>query len=81
MHMHMQDHDKISVIYVSHQNKSFAKYRCCMYSRWQIVLILVVSFNAMTYINMVSVPTKKSQIYMIYITIYSPSDAHVFNTT
>jgi hypothetical protein len=27
MHMHMQDHDNMSVLYVPHQKKAFAKYR------------------------------------------------------
>jgi hypothetical protein len=74
MHMHMRDHDKMLVLYVPHQKKSFTKYRW-----WQITLIPVVSSNGMTYTNVVSVPTKKSQIYMSYITTYLPSGVYVFN--
>jgi hypothetical protein len=59
MHMHMQDHDNMSVLCMPHQKKDFAKYRWCTHSRWQFALIPVVSSNSMTYTNVVSVPAEK----------------------
>ncbi len=58
MHMHMRDHDKMSVLYVPHQKKSFAKYRRRTHSLWHFTLIPVVSSSGMTYANVVSVPIK-----------------------
>jgi hypothetical protein len=78
-HMHMQDHDKTPVLYIPHQNKSFAKYRWRTYSRWQITLIFIVSSSGMTYTNMVSIPTEEHNRYMTYITTYPPSGAYAFN--
>jgi hypothetical protein len=69
----------MSVLYVPHQNKSFAKYRWCMYNRWQITLKHVVSSNGMTYANMVNIPPEEYNRYMTYITTYPPSGACVFN--
>jgi hypothetical protein len=54
----MRYHDNISVLHVPHQKKSFAKYRWCTYSLWQIALTLVVSSIGMTYANVVSVPAE-----------------------
>jgi hypothetical protein len=47
----MRDHDTMSVLYVPHQKKAFAKHRWRTDSRWQIALIPVVSFSSMTYVN------------------------------
>jgi hypothetical protein len=79
MHMHMQDQDKIPVLRVPHQKKSFAKYRRRTYSWWQIALIPIVSSRGMTYANVVSVPANEHNRYMTYITTHLPSGAHVFN--
>jgi hypothetical protein len=49
----------MSVLYVPHQKKSFAKYRWRTYNQWQIALIPVVSSRGMTYTNVVTVPTEK----------------------
>jgi hypothetical protein len=54
----------MSDLYIPHQKKKVTKYRWCMYSRWQIALILVVSSNDITYINIVSVPTEEHNIYI-----------------
>jgi hypothetical protein len=77
--MHIRDHDNMPVIYVSHQKKSFVKYRWCMYNRWQNTLIPMVSSSGMTYANVVSIPAEKSQIHMTYITTYLLSGAPMFN--
>jgi hypothetical protein len=77
--MHMQDHDKMSVLYVPHQKKSFAKYRWRMYSRWQIALIPIVSSSGMTDANMISIPVEEHNRYMTYITTFLPSGTHAFN--
>jgi hypothetical protein len=66
MHMLMQDHANMSILYVSHQKNSFAKYIWRTYSRWQIALIPMVSSSGMTYTNVVSVPAEKHNIYDIY---------------
>jgi hypothetical protein len=79
MHMHMQNHDNIPVLYVPHKKKSFAKYRWRMYSQWQIVLIPVVSSSGMTYRNVVSVPREEHNRYMTHITTYPLSGARTFN--
>jgi hypothetical protein len=79
MHMHMWDHDKMPVLCIPHQKKSFAKYRWHTYNWWQITLIPIVSSNGMTYANVASVPTKEHNRYMTYITTYPPSGAHAFN--
>jgi hypothetical protein len=63
IHMHMQDHNKVPIIYVPHQKKSFVKYRWRTYNRWQFTLIPVVSSSGMTYANVVSVPTEKHNRY------------------
>jgi hypothetical protein len=81
MHMHMQDHDNMSVLYVPHQKKTFAKYRWRTYNWWQIALVPEVSSSGMTYTNVVSVPTEGHDRYMKYITTYPLSDAHAFNAT
>jgi hypothetical protein len=81
MHMHMRDHEKIPVLYVPHQKKTFTNYRWCTYSQWQIALIPVVSCSSMPYANMISLPTEEHNRYIFtYITTYPPSGAHVFNT-
>jgi hypothetical protein len=84
--MHMQDYDKISVLYVSHKKKSFTKYRWCTYSRWQIALILIVSSSGVALVlickimtNVISVPAEEHNRYIIYITTYPPSGTRVFN--
>jgi hypothetical protein len=59
MHVPMQDHDNMPILYVPHQKKSFAKYRWRMDSRWQIAPIPVVSSSGMTYTNVVSIHAKK----------------------
>jgi hypothetical protein len=64
MHTHMQGHDKILVLYVPHQKKSFAKYRWHTYNRWQITLISVVSSSGMTYTNVVSIPAEEHNRYI-----------------
>jgi hypothetical protein len=81
MHMHMRDHDKMLILYVPHQKKSFAKYRWRTYNEWQITLIPVVSSSGMTYSNVVSIPAKKHNKYMTYIITYPLSGACAFNTT
>jgi 2-keto-3-deoxy-L-rhamnonate aldolase RhmA len=45
----------------------------------QIALTHVVSSTGMTYVNVISVPTKEHNRYMIYITTYSPSGTRAFN--
>jgi hypothetical protein len=79
MHMKMQVHDKISVIYVPHQKNFFAKYKQRTYSRWWITLILIVNSSGMTYTNMASIPAEEHNRYMTYITTYPPSGVCVFN--
>jgi hypothetical protein len=80
MHMHMQDHNNMSVIYVPHRNKSFGKYRWRMYNQWQITLMSVVSSSGMTYENVVSVPAEEHNWYIItYITPYPLSATRAFN--
>jgi hypothetical protein len=69
----------MSVLYVPHQKKSFVKYRCHTYCRWQIALIPVVSSSGMTYTKVVSVTVEEHNRYMTYIITYLPSGAHVFN--
>jgi hypothetical protein len=75
----MRDHDKMLVLYVPHQKKSFTKYRWRTYNRWKIALITLVSSNGMTYANMVSVPAEEHNRYMTYITTYPQSGIRVFN--
>jgi hypothetical protein len=70
---------QISVIYVPHQKKSFAKYRWRTYNWWQITLIPVVSSNDMTYVNMVSIPAEEHNRYMTYIITYPSSGIRAFN--
>jgi hypothetical protein len=45
----------------------------------KVALISVVSSKRYDLLNVVSVPTEQSQIYMTYITTYPPSGAHAFN--
>jgi hypothetical protein len=75
----MQDQDKIPVLCVPHQKKSFDKYRWCTYSQWQIALIPVVSSSRMTYVIMVSISTEEYNRNITYITTYPPSGARAFN--
>jgi hypothetical protein len=79
MHMHMQNHDNMPVLYVPHQKKTFAKYRWRTHSQWRITLILVVSSNGMTYANVVSITAEEHNRYIRYITTYSPCGTHAFN--
>jgi hypothetical protein len=48
---------------------------------WQIALIPIVNSSGMTYTNVATVPAKKHNKYMTYITTYPPSGAHAFNAT
>jgi hypothetical protein len=66
------------VIYVPHQQKMFAKYRCRTYNRWQVAFNHVVRSNDVTYANVVSIPTEEHNRYMTYITTYPPSGARAF---
>jgi hypothetical protein len=79
MHIHMQNHDNMWVLYVPHQKKTFAKYRWRLHSWWQIALIPVVSSNGITYANEVSVPAEDHNRYKTCITTYPPSSIHAFN--
>jgi hypothetical protein len=80
--IHAQSYAKswhMSVLPDPHQKKSFVKYICRTYSRWQITLIPTVRSSGMTYVNMVSVPVEKHNIYDKYNHL-SPSGALTFNT-
>jgi hypothetical protein len=59
MHMHMQDHDNMPVLYVLTKRKKFAKCIWRTDNWWQIALIPVVGSGGMTYVNVVSVPIEK----------------------
>jgi hypothetical protein len=61
--MHMHDHDKMLVLYVSHKKKSLVKYRWRAYNQWQTALIPVVSFSDLTY-KMWLAYLQKSTIYI-----------------
>jgi hypothetical protein len=53
----------MSALFVPHQQKKLAKYIWRTYSRWQIVLIPIVSSTGITYANVVSAPVEKPNRY------------------
>jgi hypothetical protein len=76
IHMHMQNYDRMLVLHIPHQKKTFVKYRLRTHSRWQIALIPMVSSSGMTYTIMVSIPSEKH----MYIWHTSPLITQVVST-
>jgi hypothetical protein len=71
----------ISDLYIPHQKKISPNIDGVHIVGGKDVLIPVVNSSGMTYANVISVPAKEYNRYMIYITTYLLSDAHTFNAT